>query len=431
MPTFLIKIFKRNTMNKNLLNIFLFVLVLFTSCLKEQNELFSDPAAVRLNNTLSGIDSSLTNAPNGWIMQYFATSESPGYSMLIRFNINREVVVATKNELVNYSYTEAKSLFSVIGDNGPVLTFNTYNNVLHLFSNPVNPDGTGLNGDYEFVVLNHSDSTINLKGKKRGTAILMQRLSAGVSWVDYLDGLNKIDNDFFAVEPLYFVSGKDTSAAFNGASHIFDLFSFVTGEIKSISFIVTSNGLKFYSPFTTDNDKTVQSFSLSSDGNKLISNEDVNTFFVGTAISTYFESSHETFVIDTTRMSDHFRVPVRTLCQQMNDKFGGKRNVDYLAISYKTGFGHSFFLATKPTITLANFGIELLPDQSPNNVITINKSDGVYDSNGSIFISSVPAIDEVWQKLEGTYRLTSNVSKKEIKFVDKNDATRFFVVIKK
>jgi hypothetical protein len=418
-------------MNKYPLYLFLVLLALLTGCLKEQEVLFSEPAAVRLNNTIAGIDSSLTQAPNGWLMQYFATDESAGYSMIISFNANGEVVIATKNELVKNIYTEDRSIYNVIGDNGPIITFNTYNNVLHLFSNPENPDGTGLNGDYEFIVIDYSDSLIHLKGKKRGTDILMQKLPGGISWIDYFDELDRMDNEIVGAEPLYFVSGTDTFTVYNGASHIFELQTLGAGDAASIPFIITSDGLRFYSPYTTTKNKKVQSFYLSDDGNKLISNEDNNTFFFGTDISLYFESSQETYSFDTTQMSDHYKNPIRDLCLQMKEKYGGRRNIDFLALSYKTGIGHSFNLVTEPTITIANFGIELLSDNSSNNQMRINKLDGVFDSNGALFYSNIPAIEEIWQELSGIYHLTSTVSRNQVKFVDKDDATRFFVVIRR
>jgi hypothetical protein len=420
-----------NKMNKYPIYLFWVMLVFLAGCLKEQENLFSEPAAVRLNNAISGIDSSLTKASNGWIMQYFATSESPGYSVLVKFNATGEVVVAANNGLVKNRYTEAKSLYDVIGDNGPVITFNTYNDVLHLFSNPVNPDGTGLNGDYEFVVLDFSDSVMHLNGKKRGSDILMIKLPEGVSWVDYLDGLKNIDTEIFGPEPLYFISGSDTYLASNGDSHIFQMQPSGGGDATYIPFIVTSDGLKFYSAFTTGNGKKVQSFYLNADRTKIISREDINTFFTATDLNLYLENSVETFAFDTTRMSDHFKYPVRVLCQQMKERYGGKRNIDFIALSYEAGFGHSFFFSTKPTITVANFSIELIADDKLPNLITINKVDGVYDPNGALFISSVTAINEAWQVLAGSYQLTSTLSRNEIKFVDKNDPTRFFVVIKK
>lgn len=431
MTIFLIKTFNQDAMNKFPIYLFIVISLVFTGCLKEQDDLFSESAAVRLNNAIEGIDSSLTRASNGWVMQYFATSESPGYTMLVRFNSNGETVVAAKNELVDNKYTEAKSVYDVIGDYGPVITFNTYNDVLHLFSNPVDPDGTGLSGDYEFMVIDYSDSIIHLKGKKMDTEILMEKIPDDVSWVDYFDVLEQVEDEIIGVEPLYFVSGDDIYYAYDGSSHLFDMVPYTTGEEFTMPFIITYNGLKFYSAFTNSENKSVQFFSLSEDSSKLISKEDANSYFIGADLNLYMENSQDTYAFDTTRMSENFKNPIRILCQKMKETYNGQRNINYLALSYKAGIGHSFNFVTTPTKTIANFGISITRDQSTSDRITIVKQDGIYDTNGSLFISSVVEIDDVWQELEGSYQLVSTLSKKEIKFVDITDATRYFVVIKR
>jgi len=413
-------------------SIFLILTLFFSGCLKEQENLFPESAAERLNNAISSADSTLINSANGWVLQYFATNESPGYPLLVKFNSNSEAVVAANNKLFGNQYTEAKSLFDVIGDNGPVLTFNTYNNVLHVFSNPENePVGVGLGGDYEFIVLDRSDSLVHLKGKKSGTEITLNKLPEDMLWPDYFVEVNSIDSKLFGTEMLNFISGNDTIAAYNGASHIFKMLDPVTGNSTDVPFIVTSEGIKFYSPFSLDGKNKVQTFYLNSDESKLISYEDKNTFFEGVSIGKYLVDSEKTYRFDTTRMSNNFKVKIDVLCQQMIERYKGKRNIDYLALTYESSVGHSFFFATTPTVAYANFKIELVVDQLLSNRVSIRKVDGVFDSNGELFLSGVPSINDVWKELEGTYNLSSTLSKQEITFVDKDNESRFFVLTKK
>ncbi len=413
-------------------SIFLILILFLSGCLKEQDNLFPESAAQRLTNAIAGIDSTLINSASGWVLQYFATNESPGYPLLVKFNGNGETVVAANNKLFGNQYTEAKSLFDVIGDNGPVLTFNTYNNVLHIFSDPDNePVGVGLGGDYEFIVLDRSDSLLHLKGKKSGTEITLNKLPEGVSWPDYFAEVNRIDNKLFGTDKLNFISGNDTIAAYNGASHIFNMLDPDSGNTIDVPFIVTSEGIKFCSPFSINDKTKVQSFYLNSDESKLISYEDKNTFFEGVVIGKYLINSEETYCFDTTRMSDNFKVKISVLCQQMTERYKGKRNIDYLALSYESSIGHSFFFATTPTVAYANFKIELVVDPLLGNRVSIRKVDGAFDSNGELFLSGVPSIDDVWKEIEGTYNLSSTLSKQEITFVDKDNESRFFVLTKK
>ena len=418
-------------MSKFPIYIILLTIVLFTACLKGEEDLFPDSPAVRINKTIQDIESTLCAVKNGWAMEYFATDESPGYTMLISFDKNGEVVVAAKNNLLKNKYIEDKSVFDVIGDNGPVLTFNTFNNVLHLFSTPENPDGEGLAGDYEFMVISYTDTLVQLKGKKRGTAITLKQLPQNVTWLDYFSALEKMDSGLFGSGALFFISGKDTLIASNGALHIFELFEPKTSDSKSIPFIVTIDGIKFNSEYITKSDIGVRSFILSDDGNRLISTNDKDTYFVGYDNSSFLINSHETFVFDTERMSDHFLYPYNTFSEQMTERYDGQRNLDVVALSYDSKIGHSFYFSTKPKESKANFKIEFQAYVNNTNLVTIKKIDGVYDSNGELFLSKVPAIYDFWTQLEGTYTLSSTLSKKEIKFIDTKNESRYFVVIKK
>jgi hypothetical protein len=407
------------------------VFAFLLGCINEQENLFPETAAVRLNNAMSEIDKTLTNAPNGWLMQYFATSESPGYSLLIRFSLNGEVVVAAKNELLKSTYVEAKSGYDVIGDNGPVLSFNTFNDVLHLFSNPVNPDGVGLAGDYEFIVSSYSDALIMLKGKKSDTEIRMSPLADGVVWEDYFTQLDKMDRDIFGDNLLYFISGRDTLLALNGTSHIVTIQGRYASSYADIPFVITQHGLRFYEPFVTSSKSEVQWFTLNSEGTKLIADNNTSTYFAGVDLVTYIINNQATYVFDTTQMSSHFITPLRELVNQMLVQYNGKRNIDYIALSYKSGLGSSFFFSTKPTTTAANFKINLSSVAYSTDVITLEQEVGVFDQNGALFYSSVGAIESMWNELNGSYKVSSTLSKNEITFKDVNNENRFFVVKKR
>jgi len=416
-------------MRKNIVLIGCVIVIMLSGCLKEEQDLFSESASERLDHTLKKIDSLLVNTPNGWLMEYFATTESPGYPVLMKFNANRDVLVASKNELLQHSYTEAKSTFNVIGDNGPVLTFDTYNEVLHLFSDPVNPDGYGLGGDYEFIVVSQSDTLIELKGKKRGTQILMLPLGSSQPWTEYFTKIDKIETEIFGSASLFMVSGNDTVLAFNGASHVFELIDLSNGSSVSVPFILTSEGFRFYTELTTSKKKKVKSFYLNSAKDKVISHEDANTFFVGPSILDFFIESRSSFIIDSTKTSEHFLGPMRVVARRFKEQYKGKRNFDFMAFSYDNLMKNSFLISTKPVITEAFFKLNY--QKQGAGLLSINIVEGERDSNGGLFASSVPEVDLLWKAMEGSYSLYSTISRREISFTDRNDKARYFVVHKK
>lgn len=408
-------------------HILIFLLIVSgTACHFEQEDLFSESAAERLNNSLSEIQRTLTGAPNGWLMEYFTSNEGPGYSMLMSFKPSGEVMIAAKNNLVGNQYTEESSMYSIIADYGPVLTFNTYNKILHLFSNPENPAGRGMGGDYEFIVQQYSNDVIYMLGKKRGTLIILSRLSSNEDWVSYLDQLDKNYNDFFGDDALFFVSGTESMLAYNGTSLIFYFPENIFNEFEEMPFVVTKNGIRFYEPFSIKNNIKVQTFTINNDGTQLVADNSPNTYFTVTALNSYFASSTADFIFDTTRSSNHFTEPLNRIAVQLNEQYNGDRNLNYAAISLKPGFGKSLMLATTPLAIRANYIISAIPKTRTENEITLQKEEGIFDNNGEILYSTINAIDELWGELNGSYIMKGNLSKKEIVFTDASNNSRFF-----
>jgi hypothetical protein len=406
----------------------LFAILLLVGC-KQDRDIFDEPPAIRLNKALSSIDSTLVNSSNGWLMQYFPTSESPGYSLLVKFLTNGEVVVAAKNGLLKDKYSEARSLYDVIGDNGPVITFHTFNNVLHLFSNPVNPSGAGLEGDYEFVVTNYSDSLLNLTGKKRGTAIEMRRLPQEMDWKNFFTLIDQMNMNILTDATLYLVSGRDTFQVSNGLSQVFELQKSNLSENIFVPFIVTLEGIKFYEPFEISSGIEVQNFELSPDGTKLVAVENNTVFFAGSSVLDYFVNNQSVFVFDTVQTSMHYNQYARQVYSQMAQAYNGRRNIDYMGLSFRPNFGNSFTFQTSPTTIVANYRLNYIVVSA--NELTINRVEGEWDTNGGIFYENIPAIELFWRELDGKYNLSSTLSKNEIKFIDQENDNRFFVLKKR
>ena len=177
----------------------------FTACVNEEDDLFDKTAAERLNEASALYSSRLMAQPNGWAMQLYPTNdnEAPygsGYLVLCRFNKDHSVVVSMKNQFTDNVYRTDTSLWEVITDNGPVLSFNSHNDCLHAFTDPEdilwtgNADepntetGTGVGGDYEFIIVDAPEdaSYMMLKGKKRGTYNLFTPVEEGVEYESYL-----------------------------------------------------------------------------------------------------------------------------------------------------------------------------------------------------------------------------------------------------
>lgn len=253
----------------------------FSSCVYEEKEIFSESAAIRLNESLENAEKTLIAAENGWVMQYFPTEESAGYTLLVKFDKNGLAEIAGQNKYFP-AYTTDTGSYDVIGDNGPVLTFNTYNKVLHIFSDPKDPagtdklDGLGLQGDYEFVIIEATPDKIVMKGKKRGTDIIMTRMEVEQDWKDYFEKLDKVDKYLFQSVPnnySIYANNEEISTLYNGSTHVWGLVNKGGNEIidmKNISFIITPTGFSLYQPFDLISNKSVKKFELNQDKTKIV-----------------------------------------------------------------------------------------------------------------------------------------------------------------
>lgn len=255
----------------------------FSSCSNEEEDIFGESSALRTNHAVATYSELLTSAENGWVMEYFANEEKPGYPMLMKFDANGAVTIAAKN---NYSdnnvYTTEESLYEVIADNGPVLTFNSYNTLFHVFANPEDlpetplpedEQGIGLGGDYEFVIYEADADHFRMKGKKHGLEINMYKLPADQAWDTYYDQIDEIKNNYFSgkIPTLWLTVGNERYTITDMSD---GLFSFVpeggdpVSQTVTTPYIVRLDGtVHLCNAFEGENeDLALQNFNLADDG---------------------------------------------------------------------------------------------------------------------------------------------------------------------
>ena len=149
----------------------------FAACSRDEESLFDKPAAIRAQEAVENAFDVLTSNEAGWEMAYFPNLEASakGYNMVLKFNKNGNVSVTAKNQAttMNKIKTDTASTWAVKSDYGPILTFDTYNDVFHAFSDP-QENGAGLLGDYEFLILKATPELVLLKGKKHSAYSVMR-----------------------------------------------------------------------------------------------------------------------------------------------------------------------------------------------------------------------------------------------------------------
>lgn len=171
----------------------------FAACSRDEESLFEKPAAIRAQEAIDNAFNVLTSAENGWEMAYFPNLEASakGYNMVLKFNKNGNVSVTAKNATTtgNKIMTDTASTWAVKSDYGPILTFDTYNDVFHAFSDPKG-DGAGLLGDYEFLILKATPELVLLKGKKHSAYTVMRPMK-NPDLAEYFTNCEKMQADLF------------------------------------------------------------------------------------------------------------------------------------------------------------------------------------------------------------------------------------------
>ncbi len=146
---------------KKILYILILISLIFASCSKD-NEVFDEASYDRMESVLKEYDGLLKKSVNGWKMQYFPNADRfGGFNFLFKFEENNRVKMSC-----DFNDTEKISTYKLSADQGPVLSFDTYN-FLHVLADPeFNPRGIGFEGDYEMIIERVTNDSIICKGRK-------------------------------------------------------------------------------------------------------------------------------------------------------------------------------------------------------------------------------------------------------------------------
>ena len=297
-------------------------LAVLPSCKNEVDDLFDQSAADRIEQAMTDYNEALCSAENGWEMLYFANGDEQGYNLLCKFDKNGSVKFAAKNEFSsNNQYAEETSLYEMIADNGPVLTFNTYNKLFHIFADPNDIPSTGEDdetgfgheGDYEFVVHEATADQIFLKGKKYGISIYLRKLPADLAWEDYFAQVEANKAKYFnsKVKTIWLETATKRYTVQDMTSGV---MSFVPEGGDAVSetlykaYILTYDGkLHFITPFKgIDGKISVQNFDVADDGTLVCSDEGETGHFTSDPVAQFALFSNLSWKIDTKAFTGTF-----------------------------------------------------------------------------------------------------------------------------
>ena len=270
------------------------------SCNHEEADIFDQNAAHRTEEARKMYKEILLDKGGKWQMEYFTTEQEHGYVYLFTFRNDGTVTISGNNEYITKltnidsnvpSYGSETSMWTILSDNGPVLSFNSYNTIFHLFATPEDIPGTerdeqgyGHSGDYEFDLMKFSNDTLYLEGKKNGAEIIMTRIAPEIDDETYLNEVVALADSFFnAKVPAVYVNlpGGYRHVVLDGATQLPKFYpetgDYIT-EYVGRNAIITHDGFTLGHPLTLrdsidGNDYTIQHFIRQKDGSLLCTDD--------------------------------------------------------------------------------------------------------------------------------------------------------------
>ncbi len=383
-----------------------------SSCFKmEEPDIFDDNASERLENAKKLYTETLTDKGGVWAMEYFASESEPGYVYVMKFNTNGSVEISGDNKWVaeglgsSETFATETSLWEVLTDDGPVLSFNSYNHIFHIFANPEDiPDteadeqGYGHEGDYEFDLMKVQNDTLFLSGKKYRMPIIMYRLPSETVPAEYFANINNIlkSTNITKFPDLLLTAGNGRKYIVNDIAtlvpSIYEEGGYKLVDAVSGNTIATDKGFRFITPFQlynagvevpTPSGYFVQHFELQSDGSFLCTDDNVSRI-TSLPINEVFPLDDYSWEMDPNTLGGEFETRFATLASEI--KSGAMRATlkSFTFMYDKTKKCKSFYYEAGSR--KGNFYLKPYEFAGTNNVTFALTGDK--DSNGNVLINN-------------------------------------------
>jgi hypothetical protein len=419
---------------KKFLNISLLSLVAFSaltlgSCKNEVDEIFDDDAVARLEKAQKDYYEILTDKGGKWQMEYYANADEPGYIYLMTFNKNGSVTISGENQWIgliqgkNYGsigYGSETSLWDVITDNGPVLSFNSFNKFFHLFADPEDipstdteaddETGYGHEGDYEFDLMKYSGDTLYVTGKKYGIEMIMTRVDAGIDDEVYMNEVVAMADSFFNAKiPQVYINLPNGVRYIvkNGASSILRVFREGADEIttaETYNVIITHDGLSFMNPVTLDG-YTIKNFIRQADGS-LLCRDDHETTMTADPLSSILSNTRLTWRVDLNNIGGVFAGYLPQIAEELTTY--NKSKLSYAELTYEqatTSFILTFYVKRGASTVKPKYYISMEPQGDEQIKLNV-AAEG--DAAGNLYAEKVPSMRAFVDALNASFNLSAN-----------------------
>lgn len=400
------------------------------ACNRDEKSLFEQSAAERAETALNTAMDVLTAPENGWEMLFFANPESAGYNILVKFNKHGRVdataknAVTTKNKLLSDSST-----FVLVNDYGPILSFDTYNKVLHAWADPQN-DGDGLLGDYEFLILKAEPNYVKLKSKKRSAYCYLYPLKAGITDAQYFQEVEDMQSNLFGNGnvPRLHLGGKEYMLH-KGSSGIFSLTDVGkkpdTEEEDIYPFATRQNGIHLMVPFLTGED-----IQFTQKEGKLVSaNSSINSIASAPYVLEYMSFLSGSWVIDFTDTCDSIKNAIEAINAKLkaaypkNKKYASVQGLRIKQTTKNIILVFSYYGSSSKATTDMNYVFDVKREGNSLKLEYLEPA----DENAQKTLNAFPEIGNLFEALSGTFSTEATVALNPSKGIKLNNKSTSLV----
>lgn len=431
-----------------------FAALSLASCSNDQEMIFDQSAAERLEQYKKEYAEVLTDRGGLWSMEYFCNADEPGYVFVMEFGKNDAVTISANNVWIDNTFKQETSLWKMIADNGPVLSFCSYNKLFHIFSDPANitgpnaptgdygdidETGFGHEGDYEFQVMEVSEdgNSIRLLGKKRLHDIYMHRLDPDTDPQEYLTSVINISKKVLNPSIPYMVM-TDTegnrykvSDICSGIPSIFPLSGDSITQTVSANGIFTLDGFRFMQPLEVKkaNGDTFEIEDLYFNENGTMSGQNISDFSVSSPLE-FMISQNMNWDFDKESFTGKMKTLYDTANAEIENKLSSKYLMGAMEFSWTKKNGQQIVTRLGSQICRDYIGYDADFDEFDNvmpsdicriKIVTRNSTSEKYDPQ-------VPAYKAFKDYLTSNFKVTldSRLTPTVLVFTDENDSSSSF-----
>lgn len=214
------------------------------SCLKDDKANFSGSPAARLDEAVKVNKQILESAPNGWSLGYYAgrNYSGPGFTLTLKFKDGKAYIMGDNKDATTVGVSE----YDVVKDQGVVLTFPTYNSVIHELAGASQGYPEGLQGDYEFSILEANSNFIRLRGKKWKNEMILTPIK-NQTQEEFIQKVFTI-REGMTTNNYHFILGKDTLSTGEVNVDTRRLTAKINNVSYDLAYNLTDTGLNLSSP---------------------------------------------------------------------------------------------------------------------------------------------------------------------------------------